>query len=233
MAADENPGKEGRGVKKILSRMGTVVKEILYPEGATCLECGRISDGRCLCPECRKALRGSDLMGSWDSRDLQGAQAWSIRPHRGIARDLVIRLKHGAAACAAEELAGLLEDRPSLFPVFPPETVVTWVPMPAARRRERCIDHGRALAECMARKLGLCCRQLLNRRGNGHTQEGLSMARRQKNLRTAFAPAEEIGFPVLLVDDVLTTGTTAARCIAALREGGAREITVLTMTKAL
>lgn len=59
------------------------------------------------------------------------------------------------------------------------------------------------------------------------------MARRQKNLRTAFAPAEEIGFPVLLVDDVLTTGTTAARCVAALREGGAREITVLTMTKAL
>ena len=220
-------------MKMTAGRIGTVLKEILYPEGAMCLECGRISDGKCLCPECRKALRGSDLMESWNSKDLQGVQAWSIRPHRGIARDLVLRLKHGAYACAAEELAGLIEDRPPVFPVFPPETVVTWVPMPAARRRERCIDHGRVLAECSARQLGLSCRGLLQRRGNGRTQEGLSMARRQANLRSAFAPAEEIRFPVLLVDDVLTTGTTAERCIAALREGGAREITVLTMTKAL
>ena len=220
-------------MKKTVGRIGTVLKEILYPEGAVCLECGRISDGKCLCPECRKALRGSDLMESWNSKDLQGVQAWSIRPHRGIARDLVLRLKHGAHACAAEELAGLIKDRPPIFPEFAPETVVTWVPMPAARRRERCIDHGRVLAECAARQLGLCCRGLLERRGNGRTQEGLSMARRQANLRSAFAPAEEIRFPVLLVDDVLTTGTTAERCIAALREGGAREITVLTMTKAL
>jgi predicted amidophosphoribosyltransferase len=172
------------------------------------------------------------MLEAWAYRDLNGTPAWSMRGHTGLPRRLVIRLKHGANACIARELAEIAVPAPADLRLSP-DTVVTWVPMPAARRRERCIDHGRVLAECAARQLGLCCRGLLIRRGNGRTQEGLSMARRQANLRSAFAPAEEIGFPVLLVDDVLTTGTTAERCIAALREGGAREITVLTMTKAL
>ena len=38
---------------------------------------------------------------------------------------------------------------------------------------------------------------------------------------------------VLLIDDVLTTGTTARRCAAALREGGAEDITVLAFTRAV
>ncbi len=220
-------------MKKGPGAWGKLLKEILYPEGAVCLVCGKISEGECLCPACAKELRQSDLTESWDRRDLQGADAWSIRPHRGIARELVIRLKHGANACAADELVRLLEDRPPLFPDFPGETVVTWVPMPAVRRRERCIDHGKALAERTARQLNLSCRQLLARRGNGRTQEGLNRARRERSLQNAFMPTERIGFPVLLVDDVLTTGTTALRCISALREAGAEEITVLTMTRAV
>ena len=59
------------------------------------------------------------------------------------------------------------------------------------------------------------------------------MEQRRSNLRRAFSPLEKISVPVLLVDDVLTTGTTAERCIAALREAGAKEITVLTATHAV
>ena len=220
-------------MKKRSGEWGLILKEILYPEGAVCLVCGKISEGECLCSACGKELRQSDLAESWERRDLQGADAWSIRPHRGIARELVIRLKYGANVCAAGELVRLLEERPPVFPDFPRETVVTWVPMPASRKRERCIDHGKVLAEYTARQLHLPCRQLLSRRGNGRTQEGLNRARREQSLQNAFIPAVRIGFPVLLVDDVLTTGTTALRCIAALREAGAEDITVLTMTRAV
>ena len=41
-----------------------------------------------------------------------------------------------------------------------------------------------------------------------------------------------MSFPVLLVDDVLTTGTTVSRCAEALRAAGAAEITALTVTRA-
>ena len=211
-------------------RLRRILWETVYPEGAICLGCGKISQGACLCGECRQLLRKGEMLESWNMRDLNGVDAWSLKPHKGLARTLVLRLKHSAEACAAGELAGILEDRPEYFPMFPADTVVTWVPGPKSRIRERCVDHGRLLAEAMAEQLGLRCERLLDRRGKDRPQARLNRAQREKNLSGAFAPAGEIHAPVLLVDDVLTTGTTAERCIRALREAGAKEITVLTAT---
>ena len=216
-----------------LRRALRAIREMVYPEGAVCLGCGKISDGNCLCPACREELRFSDLLESWERRELKDAEAWSMRPHRGLPRELILRLKHHAEARAATELAGMLRDRPPAFPVMRRDTVVTWVPGPKARVRERCVDHGKMLAEAVAAELGLDCRQLLTRRGNDRPQARLNMEQRRSNLRRAFSPLEKISVPVLLVDDVLTTGTTAERCIAALREAGAKEITVLTATHAV
>lgn len=217
-------GLAGRGIR--------ILREVVYPEGAVCAGCGKISDGNYLCPACRGTLRNSDLLESWERRDLDGAEAWSIRPHRDLPRQLVLRLKHGAEARAAEELMSLLRDRPAAFPELPRDMIVTWVPAPRARTRERCIDHGRMLAEAAARELGLECRPLLRRKGNSRPQALLNREQRERNLQNAFAPLGPANRPVLLVDDVLTTGTTALRCIGALREAGAERILVLTATHA-
>ena len=218
-----------KGVRRI--REG--LEQIVFPEGAVCLGCGKISDGHTLCPVCRAELANGELLESWNQEDIAGVPAWSIRPHRGLARKLVLTLKHGTERRAGEELTGMLRSRPDYFPSFPPDTVVTWVPMPKRRRRERCIDHGKLLAEGVAEELGLKCQALLLRTGGGRPQARLNMAGRERNLKNAFAPAEKITFPVLLVDDVLTTGTTARRCIGALRAAGAKEITFLAMTRAV
>ncbi len=216
-----------------LAAIRSAVTEILYPEGALCQGCGKISDGRCLCPACREELRRADLLYAWEFRDLNGIPAWSMRGHMHLPRRLVIRLKHGANACIAREIAEVLLPLPSELKLSP-DTVVTWVPMPKNRLRERCVDHSRLLAEAFARKLRLLCRPLLVRRtGGGHTQLGLTREQRMRNLAQAWEPARPISFPVLLVDDVLTTGTTALRCSEALRRGGATDITVLTVTHAI
>ena len=70
------------------------------------------------------------------------------------------------------------------------------------------------------------------RKGNSRPQARLSREQRERNLQNAFAAVEEIRGPVLLVDDVLTTGTTARRCVQVLRKAGAEEIRVLTATHA-
>lgn len=207
--------------------------ETVYPEGAICQGCGKISDGQCLCPDCRQELRRSGMLDAWERKELEGVTAWSLRGHTGLARRLVIRLKYQADACLAEALAEILFPLPMGLS-FPPDTVVTWVPMPEGRKRERCVDHSRLLAEAAARKLRLLCRPLLQRREDrAHRQEGLSGERRRANLLHAYTPLREISFPVLLIDDVMTTGTTVKRCIAALREAGAKEITVLTFTHSI
>ena len=58
----------------------------------------------------------------------------------------------------------------------------------------------------------------------------LTAEQRAANLSGAFRPVEKICFPVLIIDDVRTTGTTLCRCADALREGGAERIFCLTAT---
>jgi adenine/guanine phosphoribosyltransferase-like PRPP-binding protein len=59
--------------------------------------------------------------------------------------------------------------------------------------------------------------------------------KRLKNVQGCFdvpEPARVMGKRVLLVDDVMTTGATAATCAKALKEAGAREVHVLTVARA-
>ena len=222
------------GLFTFLPRVRTFLLETVFPERAVCRACGRISQGGVLCDDCAARLRSDGMLSAWDREELEeGLDAYTLRPHTGVARRLVLGLKHNAEKCLADQLADLLLPVPSHI-VFAPDTVITWVPMPEKRRRERCIDHGQVLAEAAAARLRLPCRPLLVRLDTrDKPQATLSREKRETNLADAFRPAEEIRFPVLLIDDVLTTGTTARRCAAALREGGAREITVLAFTRAL
>ena len=218
-------------LEKALAAWG---RDVIWPENVFCCACGRATDGGALCAACRDSLRYNGAFCAWREKELQpGLTAWSLRPHDGVPRQLIIRLKYGAEARAAGALADLLLPLPSHI-FFPPDTVVTWVPMPRSRRIERCIDHGQVLAEAAAERLGLSCRPLLRRTDTKEKpQATLNREQREKNLSGAFSPAEKITFPVLLVDDVLTTGTTARRCAEALRRGGAEEITVLAFTRAM
>lgn len=222
------------GFFAFLPRMKTFLLETVFPERAVCRACGRISHGGILCPECMDHLYHDGMISAWDREDLEeDLPAYTLRPHTGVARRLVLCLKHNAEKCVADVLADLILPVPdSVF--FPSDMVVTWVPMPDRRRLERCIDHGQVLAEAAARRLQLSCRPLLLRLDSKNSpQARLTRKERLANLKDVFSPIEKISFPVLLIDDVLTTGTTARRCAEALRAGGARDITVLAFTRAL
>ena len=206
-------------------------KDVLWPEGAWCCACGRVTDGTALCAACRESFLHDGYFWAWERSDPEpGLPAWSLRPHEGVPRELVIRLKYGAESRAARLLSELLLPLPEDVS-FPPDTVVTWVAMPESRRRDRAIDHGRLLAENFAEKLGLPCRSLLVRRDR-HEKRQATLGARQRaaNLEGAFRPRERITFPVLIIDDVRTTGTTLCRCADALRAGGAEQIFALTVT---
>lgn len=220
-------GKWGPLEKEIASR----AEDLIWPESALCCACSRVSGGDGLCAACRESLLHDGAFFAWERSDPEpDLPAWSLRPHEGVPRQLILRLKFGAEARAARLLSELLLPLPEDVS-FPPDTVVTWVTMPESRRRDRAVDHGRLLAEAFAEKLELPCRQLLLRRDRREKhQVGLGAEQRSANLRGAFRAKEKIAFPVLIVDDVRTTGTTICRCAAALREGGAERVFALTVT---
>jgi len=147
-----------------------------------------------------------------------------------VAKDLVTSLKFDEMEDAASALTPAMVEAAQDMQL-PPGTIVTWVTMPHRRLLERGIDHGRCLASAVAQELGLPLQQLLKRARRVPTQRGLPLEERKQNLIGAFTCTSPVNRPVLLVDDVLTTGATTVTCANVLLEAGAPAVYVITATK--
>lgn len=136
----------------------------------------------------------------------------------------------------ASALAGLLWDsRRETISRWEVDVVVPVPPFWAARLVQRS-NAATVAAETLARRLKLPCRtDLLAKRRWTPAQASLSPTDRRRNLRDAFAARTSglSGKRVLLVDDVLTTGTTAQRCARTLREAGATAVAVAVLARGL
>lgn len=210
-------GYNGRGGQK-----STGLGLYLVHQTAEMLHCRvSLSLPNAICPVCLAVL--DDLRLPSDALAPNAAAVWG---YHGIARQLVLMLKYsGIAECAQVLADGMASACPF---ALPPDTVVTSVPMTKKHLDARGIDHGRLLAEAFAQRRNLPCQPLLIRTRETATQQGLNAAQRRKNLHGAFAAAARISTPVLLIDDVYTTGSTTETCAGALRAAGAPEVFVLT-----
>ncbi len=201
--------------------------EIIAPKGVKCLCCVEWTHGELLCPNCKRSLEALMLP---PEDGIQGDVCCAYQ-YDGVAKELVLLLKEDCCVSAAEALSENMMAALARMQL-PPNTVITWVTMPELRRRSRGIDHGRELCEALSRRCGLPVRQLLTRTGRVHTQRGLSREKRLRNLHGTFLCSEKIDGPVLLVDDVFTTGATSSTCAEVLLAAGAHRVYVLTATRA-
>jgi predicted amidophosphoribosyltransferase len=126
---------------------------------------------------------------------------------------------------AADLTCGLLE----------PPSVDVIVPAPPdwGRLLRRGHHPPAELAEALGRRWELPCSPLLERTRAAPRQAELHRDERRRNVRGAFAARAEPPASVLLVDDVYTTGATAAACALALRRAGADHVHVVTFARAV
>ena len=108
------------------------------------------------------------------------------------------------------------------------------VPLSARRQRQRGFNQAQLLARWLATDLRLTHADPLRRVLDTPPQQGLDAAARKRNLRHAFAVDETVplrGRHLALVDDVLTTGTTADTLAALLLRAGARRVDVYCLAR--
>jgi len=140
-------------------------------------------------------------------------------PFTGRARNVVLGLKYRNRRSVSRHLAGLIVNRLLSTRAQHAIDVVTWAPTSAKRRRERGFDQGEYLARAVARQLGVPCRRLLDRDGST-AQTGRSRRERLGGPGFVARPGLD-GIRVLVVDDVVTTGSTLGAAAAALHDRGA------------
>lgn len=151
----------------------------------------------------------------------------------GQAAVAIRHLKYGGRSYLGRPLATLLRPR---LPELMPLDLVLPVPLHPRRLRKRGYNQAAVLAAELVRGQQLCALYgALKRHRDTGSQASLSRDRRLQNLRGAFtaSAARVRGARALLVDDVMTTGATAAACSEALLDAGAQEVKVLTLARSM
>lgn len=206
-------------------------------DGPVCASCGeRVPalrpsdhDDRLLCMACTQAEPAFTRAAAYGSYD------------EGM-RELIHLLKYDHVRPAANLLGRMLSEViVALAPGFGTDPVVIPVPLHKTKYRERGFNQSEEIARAALklRPAGLCVKpnvSALVRQKNTTSQTGLTPAQRRDNMRGAFAvmrPDDIRGRDVLLVDDVMTTGTTVSECARTLCRAGAERVFVATVARVL
>jgi ComF family protein len=166
------------------------------------------------CSECsgrRIAFASARAAVAYDASARVLVGAWKERGQRSV------------AGLAAELVVEAMER--------PQGTVIVPVPPDADRGLKRGHHPAGRLASELAARWGLPILPGLARSRPARAQRGLSREDRRRNVAGAFVAPRSVPRHVILVDDVYTTGATAAAAASALRKAGARTVHVVTFAR--
>ena len=230
-----------------------LVLEIFYPR--SCLHCGAAvedSDYQFLCSACSRELflskppscstcgypffgmlAGPRICPHCTELDPLFEQGKTLFLAKGPARSIIHALKYQSGFYVLEDIKVMIAKISSYKDYFDGAILVP-VPLHPTKERERGFNQSLVIAKSlndatMAKDL----QNLLVRKVYTQTQTRLSRTARHQNVKNAFALASDaVVIPnqtYILVDDVITTGSTFNACAAALREAGATQIKVATL----
>ncbi len=215
-----------------------------WRDGVACAPCWRALAETTpdICAKCGLPLPPMAAHYQTAERDCGSCREFSFTCARsggaytGALRESVLWLKEHPQL-SPQVCALLSANFASLSAIQPVESIIP-VPLHPARQQARGFNQAEVIAQALSAISGLEVDtvSLVRETATERHRAGMDTAMRAKSLKKAFtvrAPRLIAGLSVLVVDDVMTTGSTAHEIASTLRAGGARTVSVLTLARAI
>ena len=160
--------------------------------------------------------------------------------YKGIVKKLVYTFKYPPYITdLLSQLEALLYEgiiqKEGLHTILQKQPVFVPIPLHKNKLRKRGYNQSALLAKALAKRFALPMIPLLERNKDTKTQVGLSKEERQKNIQNAFRIAPKYSGSikqyetVILVDDVVTSGSTLKECAKVLKRAGVKQVWAVTL----
>jgi len=213
---------------------GTIVDEV----HSFCADCWPNIDflGESGCSTCGMPLEATDaeLCGACIAAPPRIQRTRSAVAYGDLSRGIALRLKYGRKVALARTMARYMKP---LVASSDEEALLVPVPLHRARLWQRGFNQSALVARELARQTGLRSEpHLLRRIKRTPPLKGMSLRQRRRTVAGAFAvdaSADLRGRTIVLVDDVLTTGSTANACARALKRAGAGRVELVSWARVI
>lgn len=218
----------------MISEFKNIILGFLFP--SFCVACNKPGDWWCaecrdgvqkldgtICPKCLKLI---PLIHDENCGDLPFANVWSIGYyHDPKLRAAITALKFNGTSALMGDLQRFVSDR---LPSLPEGSVLVPMPLAEKRLKERGFNQAELIAGLFPGKVSSdCLRRVVHR--DPQSSVAHDFGARQLNIQNCFQAVGDIPKQIILVDDVITTGATAAEAAKVLLAAGAESVSVLTL----
>lgn len=207
---------------------------MVYP--AKCIFCRQIVNSDSDLQICRTCYEKLPFMKEAFQSATQGRAGYcdgvlSVFHYTGIVKESIIRYKFNNKPGYYRTYAGLIAERLAGMADATRYDMVLSVPLHRKRELSRGYNQALLISRFISRRLKIPERsELLKRSKRTEAQSLLDRQKRHENVRNAFivtAPGKVYGKTILLVDDIMTTGSTLEECCRVLKQAGAVRIIAL------
>lgn len=222
-------------LKKLDPAWANALLDLIYPENLYCACCGdaieRTTRIHCICDKCAGEINwinDNPFESSMDDFSFDALLACCIYGY--LPRQIIHKLKLGGRTDLAKPVGRLMAERVRMEGDADFDEIC-FIPSSREKLQKRGYNQAQLLAKEVSRRLGIPLAAYLIKPAETASMRLSSGEERRTMLEGAFAVDPEKGSPknkkILLVDDVLTTGSTANEAARILKIEGAKSVCVL------
>lgn len=194
-----------------------------------CSDCNRaiLPVNMQICPSCKKITNSGRYCQKCKKDKYLKGVVCAIYYEEGPAREMVHNFKYNGVTSLGENLANFMANSLTKNQLIITNSYLTFVPLHYRRKAQRGYNQAEILARLIGQKTGLKVLDLLKKIKITPRQAQLSGAKRRKNLSGVFVLKKGIDIKnkkIIIIDDVMTTGSTLEECARILRGNGAKEV---------